>query len=58
MSWAPQSPQKRRVPLADEANLGTYHLRAVMNEGNTAELAIHVDRYVLPKFKVAVEPTG
>jgi hypothetical protein len=45
--------------LADEVNLGTYHLRALMGEGdapaNTAELALNVERYVLPKFKVAVD---
>src|SRR5882762_2888005 len=33
--------------LADEVNLGTYHLRA-----------LKVERYVLPKFKLAVEFTG
>jgi uncharacterized protein YfaS (alpha-2-macroglobulin family) len=45
--------------LADEVNLGTYHLRALVGEGdapaNTAELALNVQRYVLPKFKVAVD---
>jgi hypothetical protein len=49
--------------LADEVNLGTYHLRALLagkgNENdppaNTAELALNVQRYVLPKVKVAVE---
>ena len=45
--------------LADEVNLGTYHLRALMGDAdaptNTAEMAINVERYVLPKFKVAVE---
>jgi uncharacterized protein YfaS (alpha-2-macroglobulin family) len=45
--------------LADEVNLGTYHLRALLGEGdvpsNTAELALNVERYVLPKFKVAVD---
>jgi A-macroglobulin TED domain/Alpha-2-macroglobulin family/Carboxypeptidase regulatory-like domain/A-macroglobulin receptor binding domain/MG2 domain/Alpha-2-macroglobulin bait region domain len=45
--------------LADEVNLGTYHLRALMGDPdaptNTAELALNVERYVLPKFKVAVE---
>ncbi|HET8826724.1 MAG TPA: MG2 domain-containing protein, partial [Terriglobales bacterium] len=45
--------------LADEVNLGTYHLRALMGDGesptNTAELALNVQKYVLPKFKVAVE---
>ena len=44
--------------LADEVNLGTYHLRALMGEAdapsNTAEIALNVERYVLPKFKVAV----
>src|SRR5262249_20058797 len=42
--------------LADEVNLGTYHLRALM--GTTAEIALNVERYVLPKFKVAVEFAG
>jgi len=45
--------------LADEVNLGTYHLRALMGTedagANTAELALNVERYVLPKFKVAVD---
>ena len=45
--------------LADEVNLGTYHLRALMGAAdapaNTAEIALNVERYVLPKFKVAVE---
>jgi hypothetical protein len=45
--------------LADEVNLGAYHLRALMGNAdaptNTAEIAINVERYVLPKFKVAVE---
>jgi uncharacterized protein YfaS (alpha-2-macroglobulin family) len=44
--------------LAEEVNLGTYHLRAVMEDGNTAEMALNVERYVLPKFKVAVEFSG
>ena len=48
--------------LADEVNLGTYHLRALMGEpdapSNTAELALNVQRYVLPKFKVAVDFSG
>jgi uncharacterized protein YfaS (alpha-2-macroglobulin family) len=49
--------------LADEVNLGTYHLRAVMGESegaatNKAEIALNVDRYVLPKFKVAVDFGG
>jgi uncharacterized protein YfaS (alpha-2-macroglobulin family) len=50
--------------LADEVNLGTYHLRALMFRSetgdaeaptNTAEIALNVERYVLPKFKVAME---
>jgi hypothetical protein len=45
--------------LADEVNLGTYHLRAVMGDAeapsNTAEVALNVERYVLPKFKVSVD---
>ena len=43
--------------LADEVNLGTYHLRALMDdEGrNKSELALNVERYVLPKFKVAID---
>jgi|CZLA01.1.fsa_nt_gi uncharacterized protein YfaS (alpha-2-macroglobulin family) len=45
--------------LADEVNLGTYRLRALMGDAeapsNTAEIALNVERYVLPKFKVAVE---
>jgi hypothetical protein len=46
--------------LADEVNLGTYHLRSIL-EGtdgtrtNTAELALNVEKYVLPKFKVAID---
>ena len=45
--------------LADEVNLGTYHLRALMGEADapfsTAEIALNVERYVLPKFKVAID---
>ena len=44
--------------LADEVNLGTYHLRALMGDGkatNSAEIALDVERYVLPKFKVAID---
>ena len=45
--------------LADEVNLGTYHLRALIGEpsapSSTSEIAINVERYVLPRFKVAVE---
>jgi uncharacterized protein YfaS (alpha-2-macroglobulin family) len=45
--------------LADEVNLGAYHLRALMGDtqapANTAEITLNVERYVLPKFKVAIE---
>ena len=45
--------------LADEVNLGTYHLSALIGDPeaptNTSEIALNVERYVLPKFKVAVE---
>ncbi len=45
--------------LADEVNFGTYHLRALLGDAatpsSTAELALNVERYVLPKFKVAVD---
>ena len=48
--------------LADEVNLGTYHLGALMGDAeapsNTAEVALNVERYVLPKFKVAVDFTS
>ena len=49
--------------LADEVNLGTYHLRALMgddasNPVNRAEIALSVERYVLPKFKVALDFAG
>ena len=48
--------------LADEVNFGTYHLHALMGDASapssTAEVALNVERYVLPKFKVAIEFTG
>ncbi|MGH9599735.1 MAG: MG2 domain-containing protein, partial [Terracidiphilus sp.] len=45
--------------LADEVNLGAYHLRALMGNPQTpassAELTLDVERYVLPKFKVEID---
>jgi len=45
--------------LADEVNRGAYHLRALMGDpeapANTAEITLQIERYVLPKFKVAIE---
>ena len=45
--------------LADEVNLGAYHLRALMGDSqppsNTAELTLDVERYVLPRFKVQID---
>lgn len=39
--------------LADEVNMGTFTLRVVLPQGQT-EKKITVQRYVLPKFKLAV----
>ena len=48
--------------LADEVNLGAYHLRALMGDpqapANSAEVTLNVERYVLPKFRVAIEFAG
>lgn len=48
--------------LADEVNLGAYHLLALMGDAqspaNSAEVTLNVERYVLPKFKVAIEFAG
>src|SRR5207237_2983180 len=40
--------------LADEVNMGDYHLRAVLGD-TRAEKTVQVKRYVLPKFKVEVK---
>src|SRR5262249_45730287 len=39
--------------LADEVNLGDYHLRAILGD-HRAERTVNVKRYVLPKFKTQV----
>ncbi len=44
------------VPLADELLLGGYHARAELDgdEATAVELALPVERYALPKFKVTL----
>ncbi|HVV47186.1 MAG TPA: alpha-2-macroglobulin family protein, partial [Bryobacteraceae bacterium] len=48
--------------LAEEVNTGTWHLRARMGEGDDAktanEIAVQVERYVLPRFKVDLDLSG
>lgn len=39
--------------LADEVNMGTFTLRAVLPQGQ-AEKKVRVERYVLPKFKTSL----
>ena len=39
--------------LADEVNMGTFTLRAIL-AGGQAEKKVRVERYVLPKFKIAI----
>ncbi|MHB9024014.1 MAG: MG2 domain-containing protein [Armatimonadota bacterium] len=39
--------------LANEVNMGTYTVRAILPQGQ-AEKKVRVERYVLPKFKVAL----
>ncbi|NLH49483.1 MAG: hypothetical protein GX444_12920 [Myxococcales bacterium] len=41
-------------PLADEVNMGVYQIHALVGE-TKAEKTVEVKRYVLPKFKVAIE---
>jgi A-macroglobulin TED domain/Alpha-2-macroglobulin family/Carboxypeptidase regulatory-like domain/A-macroglobulin receptor binding domain/MG2 domain len=43
--------------LADEVNLGAYHVRVEMGGANNdaADLTVNVERYVLPKFRVTVD---
>ncbi|MGH9574731.1 MAG: carboxypeptidase regulatory-like domain-containing protein [Candidatus Acidiferrales bacterium] len=43
--------------LADEVNLGAYHVRAKMDGANdtAADLTVNVERYVLPKFRVMID---
>lgn len=49
--------------LAEEVNLGRYHLHAQVDDAatgstNRAEIALNVERYVLPKFRVAFDFAG
>jgi uncharacterized protein YfaS (alpha-2-macroglobulin family) len=45
--------------LADEVNLGAYHVRVKMGDangsGSAADLTVNVGRYVLPKFRVMID---
>jgi uncharacterized protein YfaS (alpha-2-macroglobulin family) len=44
--------------LADEVNFGPYHVRALLGDSDavyTQEKTVTVNRYVLPKFKIAIE---
>ncbi len=42
------------LPLANELNMGTWKITAMAGD-STTELAVQVDRYVLPQFTVDVE---
>jgi uncharacterized protein YfaS (alpha-2-macroglobulin family) len=49
--------------LADEVNMGTFKLRAILGDpdsgqANTQERSFVVDRYVLPKFKIEIKLRG
>lgn len=41
-------------PLADEVNTGEYSVCAVLDEATAEKKTVVVDKYALPKFKVAV----
>ena len=43
--------------IADEVNLGAYHVRVKMGDTHTtaADLTVNVERYVLPKFRVTID---
>jgi uncharacterized protein YfaS (alpha-2-macroglobulin family) len=43
--------------LADEVNLGAYHVRVKMGDANSnaADLTVNVQRYVLPKFGLMID---
>jgi hypothetical protein len=45
--------------LADEVNLGAYHVRVKMGDANNsisaAELTVNVEQYVLPKFRLIID---
>ena len=43
--------------LADEVNLGAYHIRTKLGDATStaAELTVNVARYVLPRFRVTID---
>jgi len=43
--------------LADEVNLGAYHVRLKIGDADNsaADLTVNVERYVLPKFRVMID---
>ena len=44
------------LPLADEILLGAYHAKARLADGTAADLALPVERYRPPSFKLDVTP--